>query len=80
MGSKPVVPMIIALWCLMLSVRASTAQATLDTVLEYKSGLTPTEAVDFEAMRQSVRPFRRAAFKSMSSTSGTDRRYDATQN
>jgi hypothetical protein len=61
MGSKPVVLMIIAFWCLMLGMRASAAQAVLDTVLEYERGLTPTEVVDFEAMRQSVRPFKRAA-------------------
>jgi acetyl esterase/lipase len=53
--------MVIAFWCLMLGVRASAAQATPDTVLDYERGLTPTEVGDFEAMRQSVRPFRRAA-------------------
>jgi acetyl esterase/lipase len=61
MDSKRVVPMIIAFWCLMSGVRTSAAQATPDTVLDYERGLTPTEVVDFEAMRQSVRPFKRAA-------------------
>jgi hypothetical protein len=61
MGSKPAVLMTIAFWCLMLGMRASAAQAAPDTVLEYERGLMPTEVVDFDAMRQSVRPFKRTA-------------------
>jgi hypothetical protein len=59
MDSKRVVLMIIAFWCLMLGVRASPAQGTPNTVFEYERGLTPAEVVDFEAMRASVRPFKR---------------------
>jgi hypothetical protein len=61
MGSKPAVLMTIAFWWLMLGMRASAAQAAPDTVLECERGLMPTEVVDFEAMRQSVRPFKRTA-------------------
>ena len=61
MDSKRVIPLIIAFGCLLLGLRASAAQASPETVLEYERGLTPAEVADFEAMRQGVRPFKRAA-------------------
>jgi acetyl esterase/lipase len=60
MVSKRAVLVMIAFRCLMIGVRASAAQATPDTVLDYELGLTPTEVAEFEAMRQTVWPFRRA--------------------
>jgi acetyl esterase/lipase len=61
MNATRAVLTIAAFWCLTLAVTVSAAQATPRTVLEYERGLTPTEVADFEAMRQSVRPFKRAA-------------------
>jgi acetyl esterase/lipase len=65
MDSKRVVLMVIAIRCLMVGVKASAAQAAPETVLEYERGLTSTEVADFEAMRQSLPPFKRAAVETL---------------
>jgi hypothetical protein len=56
---------VIAIRCLMLGVKASAAQAAPEIVLEYERGSTSTEVADFEAMRQSLPPFKRAAVEAL---------------
>jgi acetyl esterase/lipase len=65
MESKRVVLLVIAICCLMLGVKASAAQAAPETVLQYERGLTSTEVADFEAMRQSLPRFKRAAIEAL---------------
>jgi acetyl esterase/lipase len=61
MNSKRAILLAVAIGCLMVRVDQSAAQAVPETVTQYERGLTSTEVTDFEAMRQDLPRFKRAA-------------------
>ena len=65
MDSKRVVPRVMAFLCLTIVMKVSAAQAPPEKVLEYERGLTSAEVADFEAMRQSLPPYRRAVVEGL---------------
>ncbi len=60
-----VILMAVVIWFLIVGPDKSAAQAVPETVIQYERGLTSAEVADFEAMRQSLPRFKRAAVEAL---------------